>query len=259
LARKKPGKKQAPGVSQLESLSGKYTSASAKLDSIYRRVPVFPYLDRATSALLIVSIAIYVLFTLGVLLSNPSSEITASVTEGPLVKNARLALMPGERYEYEFSSPAGSQLLGYRVSHSSQCEGVLVSGGLAGQPVAACLSPSGNLVGDFFWANSSLGNQSMPLFSPWMLAVSENFSWQVKTSMNVAATRINLPTSFTSLGRKTVAGRSAFEILVQSDIGPSSKYYIDEEKRVLLYADLGNVTAKLTSAPFELNWSNGVN
>jgi len=246
---------QAGGFSpQLLAFQERCSSALARLRALYLRLPALPYLDRQTTAILLVSFALYALFALWVMLSNPVGEMAAIVQEAQLVKNSRLMLLPGEYYEYEFSSPTGFQRIGYQVSKSSQCNGTLVSGGLSSQRVSACLSPSGNLAGDYPQFNSSLGNQSMPLFSPWMLAVSDNFSWQVNTSMSIASAKVSLPTTFRSLGKKIVAGRSAFEIVVESEIGQPSRYYVDAEKRVLLYADFGNVTAKLVSAPFPLGW-----
>ncbi len=140
---------------------------------------------------------------------------------------------------------------------SSYCKGLLVSeSAKEGQLHSVCITRSGNLEGDLFQLNFSLGNQSILLFSPWMLAASDNFSWQVQTTISTGTANINMPINFKSLGIKQLAGRQAYEISVQSDFSPPLKYYIDSEKRVLLYADFGNASVKLVSAPFSLNWTN---
>jgi hypothetical protein len=120
---------------------------------------------------------------------------------------------------------------------------------------SACVKESGNSADDSFRTDLSLGNQSFLLFSPWMLAVSDNFSWQVNATVSAGAAQLSLPILFASKGEKEIAGRRAFEISISSELGDSSTAYIDAEKRVLLLADFGNASARLVSAPFPLNWS----
>lgn len=245
-----------PSKGAASSVRGSLLHAWNKAEQIYGHLPKLPFLDKDTSAILIISILVYAIFTAGVFLTSASEPPHAILSEGQLSKNAPLALLAGERYAYEVSAAGKTERLQYDVLQSSPCKGLLVAEStIEGRQNTACLTRSGNLEGDIFQLNFSLGNRSMLLFSPWMLAASDSFNWQVQTTISTGATDINMPITFKSYGTKQIAGRPAYEISVQSDFIPPLKYYIDSEKRVLLFMDLGNASARLVSAPFPLNWS----
>src|SRR3989344_116757 len=146
------------------------------LQSLYNRFPVFPYLDRATSLLLVLCIAAYFFFTAFVFFGSPV-QISQQINEDPIYKNTALQLVPGEKYTYQASSPDGMNAISYLVGKSGSCSGVTVAEDATGTVI--CLSKSGNLLQPGFESlNSSFLNQSIVLFSPWMLAVSDNFSWK---------------------------------------------------------------------------------
>ena len=226
--------------------------ALAILQSLYGKFPVFPYLDRATSALLIFCVAAYFIFIAFVFFASPV-QIAQQVHEDPIYKNTQLQLVPGERYAYQLSSPDGQNLVSYTIGKSASCQGTVVVEDSSGTTL--CLSKSGNLMQPGFESlNSSFLNQSILLFSPWMLAASDTFSWKFDNTVSAAGTQVSFPVALRSQGRKTVAGREAFEIGVTS-MGEASTFYIDAEKRVLLSIDAANVSVKLVSAPFALNWT----
>ena len=132
----------------------------------------------------------------------------------------------------------------------------IVEQGPSGQS-SRCVLPSGNLADEGFGSvNSGFGNLSVILFSPWMLAVSDNFSWQVNTTVSGAGVQIDMPLYMRSEGMKTVAGREAYEIAVQSEGQPPATFYVDASKRVALLVQDGNSSAQLVSAPFALDWGN---
>jgi hypothetical protein len=237
---------------------GSILRAWGRLESLYRRLPKLPFIDKDTSAILIISVLLYALFMAGVYLTTPHDQLHAILTEGKLSKNMQLALLPGEQYSYDISAAGKTERLQYDVQPSSICDIMVVESASQGQGAHVCLNHQGNQWDDPYQLNFSLGNQSMLLFSPWMLAASDDFSWQVDTVFSTGSAEISMPVNFKSLGTKKIAGRGAYEISLSSEIAPSSTYYIDSEKRVLLFADFGNVSARLVSAPFPLNWSNGV-
>ena len=240
---------------------GNKTSAASgiagALSSAYQHVPVFPYLDRATTLILIICVLGYFGFTAYIFLNTSPEDIQAKVLEGNLTKNSALALSPGEKYLYDLQSPDGVQQVAYAVSSSPSCAGVVVQeqAGQASQII--CILKNGMLAGAEGGAgNANFGNQSILLFSPWMLAASENFSWSVDNVYSAHGVEMTITTRFESKGRQQLAGRDAYEI----DVGDSSnaqpaRFFIDSDKRVLLYADLGNITARLASAPFALDWN----
>ena len=229
------------------------------LSAAYQRVPEFPYLDRATTLILIVCVAGYLGFTAYIFFSTPTVEIEAKILEGSLAKNSALALTPVEKYLYSLESPDGAQHVAYAVGSAPSCAGVVVSEAAGQENQTICILKNGMLSGQLETAgNSNFGNQSILLFSPWMLAASENFSWNVDNVYSAHGLEMTITTHFASKGKQQLAGRVAYEIEIGDNSGtPPARFFIDSEKRVLLYADLGNVTVKLASAPFALNWSTG--
>ena len=226
------------------------------LGAAYGRVPVFPYLDRATTLLLIACMLCYAGFTLYVFMSSPPG-IEARLVEGSLVKNSALALSDGDRFLYSLDSPDGSEEVAYAVGKSPQCAGVVVAEQTAQSSQSICVLQNGMLSDAEPDSGSNFGNRSILLFSPWMLAASDNFSWNVSTVYSSGGIEMAISTAFASRGKKQMAGREAYEIDVGSEGGSvPARFYIDSAKRVLLYADMGNVTARLVSAPFALNWTN---
>ncbi|MFA6908144.1 MAG: hypothetical protein WC263_04945 [Candidatus Micrarchaeia archaeon] len=243
--KKEPG--QAPGARGL----------AGALSSAYRRVPVFPYLDRATTLVMIACVLGYLGFTAYIMLSMPPSAIEARLLEGNLSKNSALMLSPGERYVYDLEGAADAQRVGYAISASPSCAGVVVSEQAGQQSQEMCILRNGMLSGAGDGAaNANFGNQSILLFSPWMLAASENFSWSVDSVYSSQGMEMTITTRFESKGKRQLAGREAYEIDVGDTSGAApARFYIDSGKRVLLFADLGNVTARLSSAPFALDWN----
>lgn len=228
-----------------------------KIGAAYNRLPILPFLDRATSAILYASVLFYMIFTAFVFLAAPSPQPQLSLVETALAKNAQLMLLPGESYVYDVQSEQGNLKIYYDVSASSSCQGEVVAESSQAGRSERCILPGGNLAAEGYASiNSGLGNQSILLFSPWMLAVSENFSWQVKTVISAGSVQVELPLEFKSAGKKTVAGREAFEILMQAKGDLPTKIYVDSEKRVALLFEMGNTTAKLVQAPFALDCGN---
>jgi len=236
---------------------GTENRVASALSSAYGKVPEFPYLDRATTLILILCVAGYLGFTAYVYFSMPPIEIEARLGEGALDKNARLAILPGENYAYTLEAPEGTEQIAYAVRSSQGCAGVAVAEASKQGGQLVCILEDGMLMGGGEGSNLNYGNRSILLFSPWMLAASENFSWRVDAIYSSGGLEASIPIYFVSKGKRQVAGRGAYEIDIgDTPTNASTRFFIDSEKRVLLYADMGNVTARLTSAPFGLDWTN---
>jgi len=229
-----------------------------KLNSLYLSIPALPLADRATSVILYATVILYILFTAFLFLSTPKTEPQLEVLESPLYKNSPLMLQPGESYSYQIASQQGAYAIYYAIQSSPDCSGVEVIERVQGGQSSRCILGSGNLAqAGFENVNAGLGNSSILLFSPWMLAASENFGWQVNTSISAGGVQITMPLYFRSNGRKAVAGRDAYEIVMQSGGGGQAAVFeVDSEKRVALLFEMGNATARLVSAPFALDWGN---
>ena len=229
-------------------------AAWGALEAAYNRMPVFPYLDRITTLMLIACVAGYLGFTAYIFLTTPPMQIEARLSEGALGRNAQLGLLPGENYAYSLETQDGLQQVSYAVRSEPGCAGVVVAESSSRGAQEACILKNGMSPGSE--TASYLGNQSILLFSPWMLSASENFTWEVDTIYRSNGMEVSIPTYFSSKGMKKVAARDAYEIDISDSSGAAaSRFYIDAEKRVLLYAELGNVTLKMASAPFALNWT----
>ncbi|MCX8195128.1 MAG: hypothetical protein N3G22_03430 [Candidatus Micrarchaeota archaeon] len=239
----------------LERLQGAERRAKEILNSVYQKMPTLPFLGKSNSAVLIASISIYLIFFIFAWVFSPPFQVYSTIKESPLAKNSPLKIAPGETYVYELSTPLSTEQITYQVSRSSNCSGTFVSGGTPAEPVSLCLSSSGNLVGDTAASNLSFGALSVLFFAPWMLAASDNFSWQVTSEIAAPSANVSFTSNFTSLGRTKKAGREVFEIMVQTDYLPPLMYYVDAEKRVLISGKFENSTVKAVSAPFSLNWT----
>ena len=230
---------------------------------IYDSFPLVPFLDRPTSAIVYASLSIYFAFTAFVFLSAPPLQFQVDFTEGPLQKNTQLPFLPGETYEFSVSSPESSARASYRTHSAPSCPGIVLESVRSKEKV--CLLKNGLEHGlpEGGQSNAGLGNGTFILFSPWMLAASEGFEWQTSQKITVLAAQSEIFTTYRCAGKRKIAGRDAFEIVSITGVdSPGSfsgngaqRMFIDEERRVLLLAEIGNMSAKLISAPFALNWS----
>lgn len=258
------GKKRAkaapaiPAIEKPEIL----TPIHKRLEKIYGAVPSIPFLDKPTSVLVYASFIIYTLFVAAVFLSTQPLDLKTEFSEAPLYKNTGALLLPGERYEYAIFGPESNERVSYEIRSSPLCPGVLLTGSSSKE--TACVLGDGTEYGmpTGRRTNASIGNGSFLIFSPWMLAVSDDFDWQLQERVYSSSVQTTMSLRFLSLGKKTIAGREAYEIALSSGLNgmqmadtAKQRLFIDSQKRVLLLAQLGNISARLVSAPFSLNWS----
>lgn len=261
--KKTEGEKQAGGDSAFALLK---ENASSAYSAIYQRLPSLPLLGKGYTALFIAIVLAYACLFAYALFTIPKPEITGSVVEGALSKNSQLALMPGEKYAYEFEIRGKPELAEYGVFSVPGCGGVAVEETLGASSIALCLLANGLEQGGKA-SNMGYENATMLVFAPWMLAVSGNFSWRVDTEMGYQAERAGVPSGaivegfvlYSSRGKRDVAGREAYAIAVGTApfSGEQTMLYVDAQKRVLLLAESGNATVRLVEAPFPLNWGGG--
>lgn len=229
------------------------SGAGAALSGFYNRIPAAPFLDRQTSAILYACILAYVLFVLCIMASPMKEEPRFTVSESPLYKNADLSLSAGENYTYVLEHGAQRQPLQFAVRRLWGCRGVVLYEGNDSQ---ACLLQNGNSADDSEQRNSTIGNGTGLLFLPWMLAVSDDFSWSVSGDYWNGYISMRTRMNYTSLGKSSALGRGAYLVRVVSNAYQlPTDYYIDSEKRVLLYVRSGNTSAWLEEAPFALDAS----
>ncbi|VVC00479.1 Uncharacterised protein [uncultured archaeon] len=223
---------------------------SSKLDSVYQKMPALPFLGRETAALVLVSLLLSAAFVGYVYFSSPSLEPSTSLVEPSIAANHALSIMPGEHYAYRINALGNSTMIYYSVSSLQSCPLLISQDSDGGE---ACLTGSGRLAGSN--SSFSLGNSSILLFSPWMLALNGSQSWTVESRVKAAGIEVSIPTYIRETGETSVAGRQAYGVEAGSSDGASSRLYVDLDKRVLLSFEQENVTAYLVSAPFALNWT----
>jgi hypothetical protein len=238
------------------ALSGACSSICNSAHSLYMRLPEFRPLDRATTAILIFSVLAYFAIWLVYFFITPLPAVTLSNIEQPLSKNAHLSLIRGESYVYSVESGTGEQFsVIYDVKSDPQCPGVVVEQSIGGNMVGvSCVLQDGTE-----WqgtdGNVSAGNGTTFLFEPWMLALSDNFSWAYNSTLSSMGTEVSSTTSYESLGRKNALGRNAFGVDVKSNGEHGGYLLVDDEKRVVLWMNVGNASLFLVKAPFPLNAS----
>lgn len=248
--------KTARADAKRADITAPFTAMVGKISSI---APTIPFLDKPTSMLIYASIALYFVFVAAIFLSSQPLTIETGFSEAPLHKNTDTGFLPGETYRYLVIGPnSEKEYFSYEIRESSTCVGALIMDTLSGKE--ACVLPDGT--DNEGKTNASIGDGSFLLFSPWMLAVSDDFGWQLDESIKAQNVQTTVSLRFRSLGKKTIAGRDAYEIELHSAmdglrVSPASRQrlFIDSEKRVLLLAQLGDVSARLVSAPFALSWN----
>jgi len=250
---KKEDKKSAgeppAGQRPPSGVAGKILGAA---QAFYSRLPLAPFLDRQTSAILYACAAAYVVFVAYLFLAAAPNEknYSMSLVEGALHKNAELALFPGEKYAYLAKQDGESHAFSYEILQKPGCSGVVIKE----EDSQECLSKSGNVEGEAEQYNSTLGNSTGMLFLPWMLAASEDFNWTVSGKITNGYFSASTQANFTSLGKTRALGRDAFEIKSAANMASEPTiYFIDSDKRILLYAKAGNASVWLVSAPFALD------
>ena len=222
-----------------------------------------PLLDRSGTALLLACMAVYLVFIIYVFMITPPVEITSDFLEAPIHKNSQLALLPGEKYTYDLPVQGTVMQLVYDIGRGAGCSGVVVSESYGKDVMSLCLGNDGMLSDSDGQRqeNFGYGNRSIMLFSPWMLAASENFSWNTESIVSAAGAKITSSVFFTSAGKGMTGGRETYAIELRTDSqtsAPMMTMYVDAEKRVLVMAESGNASIRLVGAPFQLDW-NGSN
>lgn len=259
MARKKP-KNARPGTAIAFGEGGASpiqkslaARAASKAGQLYSHLPAVPFLDRQTSAILYACIALYISSIAYFAISeNTGGEFY--LNEALLQKNAGISFRPGETYTYLLRHNGQEMHATYAIQTMAGCRGLAIYE--PGEEALYCVSASGTLADDPLQRNSSLGGQMVLLFSPWMLAASQNFIWKVEGGYAGQYLRMASNATYTSLGMRKVLGRDAFLIIESSELsGTPTYHYVDSQKRILLYAYSGNDSVTLVSAPFALNLS----
>lgn len=182
-----------------------------------------------------------------------------------LEKNMDLQLKQNETYVYLIKSFGTIYNLTYITGDTPNSIGGEISADVClpiyevsqQETVQICVDNKG-LYPPGIGSNISYGTAAYVLFKPWMLAVDENWEWNVTTLTKYEG--VDWPDEysyiiFKTVGEETVFGRNTYKIEVTIDDVPEY-YWIDKEKRVLIKKE-GFEKAYLINAPFTLELQQG--
>lgn len=186
---------------------------------------------------------------------KPSFSIVEK--EERLEKNTELQIAPGESYTYEYGYNDTSVFQAeYDVKSADGCTIIATTSysNITVEPV--CIDEWGNDKGG---KNLTYENSTIYLFSPWMLAVTDGWKWNV--SITMAAEGLGFESTskfmFETVSEEKKFGRDSYKVTVtmSSDENATEEqmtWWIDKEKRVLLMEKMGDDEVKLVKAPFAL-------
>jgi hypothetical protein len=181
----------------------------------------------------------------------------AYFAELPLEKNSEFQLRPGDSlaYSLHYMNESGTaafafgrkQIPGGNFTRPAYANCTLAA--ILGDNVSTCIYPDGR---------DGEGNQSLEqpffFFAPWMLALSENFSWSSEMRNSITNEPIEA-FLIEAAGSGVVFGRDAYIVDVRQAgaLGnTSSKLWIDKRNRILLKEEGQNYTVEIIRAPFPL-------
>lgn len=234
------------GMLNIKEMSNKVKEV---LEKLYNKLPNPPFLGRESIFLLILSIFFF-FFLVFIISYDFSNKFNSSIEESPLILNSRLSLTPSEKYVYEISFGDGKNktLIFYDIYNKPNCEGVVISEVAEFNKNEICVLPNGSVQG------SIPENSIFLIFSQWMLAVSENFSYSVNYTYynSYLPTKVTFRSNITYLGKEKFLGREAFKLRENSNF-INGTLYVDQEKRILLGLTSEFISVRLLKAPFEIS------
>ena len=177
------------------------------------------------ATVILVLILVFASLTLKPQLDNPQFV----AREAPLLKNAKLAISPGESYTYEYTMGNASANLTYVILGGNGCTVIALA---EAQGASVCVDKGGN---DATMQNASYGVPTIILTRPWMLAVHGGWRWNVSNYMMFGTWGKHLvDTNYTVVREEDYRGRDAYVVRVESSEGTLAMDWVDAEKRILL-------------------------
>lgn len=181
------------------------------------------------------------------------------VQEEKLQKNMEFALRPGDILVYKISyqniSKNISFIFGKKIKEISNFSEVIYENCtnvvLYGTNLSTCIKPDGVDINTN--TNGSLMSPIFFFFSPWMLALSKNFTtWETKT-MNTLTNEIIQSSLIVLLGNETIKNRESYVISIKENNAETERrIWVDKKTRILLKETGQDYTIELVQSPFPL-------
>lgn len=194
-------------------------------------------------------LVLFGIFMIANLLFNVSApQDFIEIEEGKLKKNKGLTLLSGEKYTYLIKSEENEEYTNSTLEFNIKwfyggCLNILIFESETG----VCLDSDGT---DKSNSNSTLSHPQVVFFKPWMLALEEDWEWEIKYKNKLSNTSI-MEYYYEVISMEEIYGREAF-VVSMSDGNINSTSWIDKEKRVLLREIGEEYELEIIEAPFPL-------
>jgi len=167
--------------------------------------------------------------------------------EEPLAKKTNLTLEPGEEYVYNYyTGEEDLENMSFIVRERKGCHVYLYTPDVEISP-GVCLDREGN---DRTGSNVSYYDPYIYMFRPWMLAVDENWEWEVNiyAVKNESRTHV-FDITYQTLRIDNINGRPAYVVEINTGEGLQTIEWIDVEKRILVKEEALGTTIELVEMP----------
>jgi|GEM_PF-742396 len=161
--------------------------------------------------------------------------------EAPLHKNAEFNLGKGEYYIYDIVYGNETAGVTFNVEGGAYCTFLSTGTQLPGAK-RACVDRYGNDQGG---SNVTLAEPAIFFFKPWMLAVDDNWKWNVSVFAVADDSAIYvMDIRYSTIRTDRIDGRETY--VVKIEMGEQVFYdWIDKEKRILVKETGGGMTVSL--------------
>lgn len=184
------------------------------------------------SLVFVAAVLVLALFiVVAALLIRPAFESpTVVYKEAPLQKNAQLNLSPGSAFRYTLVMNQSWANATYLIGQTDNCtlirmmESVNFSG--------VCLDSDGLEEGG---SNATLMNPAIVMFQPWMLALSDGWTWNntMYLSFNGDLKEVQ-QNQYRVVRMENYSGIMAYVVELTTDDGPPEYMWVDAQRRILL-------------------------
>ena len=198
-----------------------------------------------TSGLVAVAILLGLMVISGISLKPKFENPSFVFKEAPLYKNKELQIQPGETYIYSYKVENKTVNATYDIFAGNGCTGIRLIESING--TGDCIYRDGL---DSSRSNLTLSDQSIILYKPWMLALSDGWKWNVTAYTSFNGSLVYFATSnYRVLRRENYRGRTAFVVEENNTVNTPQYEWVDAEKRIAL---------KIMGEGYEVDLTRGV-
>ncbi len=171
--------------------------------------------------------------------------------EAPLAKVSALLIQPNEGYVYLYTINNTNNTLTFLTRQGPTC--VFIQVLEAVNQTGTCLKTDGT---DQDESNVTLRVSYISLFKPWMLAVHDDWKWNVTMGVLISDQFTPVKTFlYQTLASELVFGRESYVVRISGTDDNESQevvMWIDKEKRIILKEKGPQYEVNLIKGPFEL-------